>query len=118
MVSATGSTFGREILKFQTIQHSMAEMKTDLVVARAFTDRCLELHQQHKLDTATASMAKCHMTDLQNKVADKCVQLHGGMGYMWETPICRAYVDARVQSIYGGSNEIMKEVIARSIVKP
>ena len=59
-------------------------------------------------------MAKCHMTDLQNKVADKCVQLHGGMGYMWETPICRAYVDGRVQAIYGGTNEIMKELIART----
>jgi alkylation response protein AidB-like acyl-CoA dehydrogenase len=70
---------------------------------------------QKKLDTATASMAKYWLTDLQMKVSNDCVQLHGGWGYMWEYPVCRAYVDGRVQQIYGGTNEIMKEVIARTV---
>jgi acyl-CoA dehydrogenase len=70
---------------------------------------------QDELDTATASMAKYWCTDLQCKVMDECVQLHGGYGYMWEYPITRAYADARVQRIYGGTNEIMKEVISRSM---
>jgi len=86
-----------------------------LAVARAFTDQCLEQHAAGALDSSTASMAKYWCTDLQGKVADECVQLHGGWGYMWEYPVCRNFVDARVQRIYGGSNEIMKELIARQI---
>lgn len=93
-----------------------AEMKTELASARAFVDQCLELHNQEKLTTETASMAKYLTTDLQSSVADRCVQLHGGWGYMWEYPVARAFADARVQSIYGGTNEIMKELISRSIV--
>jgi long-chain-acyl-CoA dehydrogenase len=107
--------FGKTLSNLQTIQHKLAEMKTDIVVGRTFADHCLELHAAGKLDNGMASMAKYWLTDLQNKVADDCVQLHGGWGYMWEYPVCRAYVDGRVQSIYGGSNEIMKELIARSI---
>ena len=107
--------FGKTLSNLQTIQHKLAEMKTDIVVGRRFADHCLELHAAGKLDNGMASMAKYWLTDLQNKVADDCVQLHGGWGYMWEYPVCRAYVDGRVQSIYGGSNEIMKELIARSI---
>ncbi|CAH8494686.1 unnamed protein product [Dicrocoelium dendriticum] len=100
-----------------TIQHRLAEMKTSVCVSRAFVDRCLELHSQGRLDSELASMAKYWTSDLVNRVAYDAVQMHGGWGYMWEYPVCRTYVDARVQSIYGGSNEIMKELIARSIVK-
>jgi len=99
----------------QTVKHKLAEMKTNCVVGRAFVDQCIALHADKKLDSAMASMAKYWCTDLQSDIADKGVQLHGGWGYMWEYPVCRAYVDARVQSIYGGSNEIMKELIARTI---
>jgi acyl-CoA dehydrogenase len=90
-------------------------LQTEVQVARVFVDRCIDLLMQGKLDTATASMAKYWCSDLQCKVIDECVQLHGGYGYMWEYPIARAWADARVQRIYGGTNEIMKEVIARSI---
>jgi len=107
--------FGKSISSLQTIRHRLAELKTKIVVSRAFTDHCLELHKDKRLDTATASMAKYWGSDLQCAVADECVQLHGGWGYMWEYPICRGYVDARVQRIYGGTNEIMKELISRTI---
>ncbi|XP_043238633.1 long-chain specific acyl-CoA dehydrogenase, mitochondrial-like [Amphibalanus amphitrite] len=108
--------FGKTLSNLQTIQHRLAAMKTELVVNRAFTDQCIELHNQGKLDGAMASMCKYWITDLQNRITYEGVQLHGGWGYMWEYPICRAYVDAKVQTIYGGSNEIMRELIARSIV--
>jgi len=107
--------FGKCLKDFQTIQHKMAELKTELTVGRAFIDNCLLLHSEKRLDPATASMAKYWATDLQNKVADECLQLHGGYGFMWEYPVCRAFADARVQKIYGGTNEIMKELIARSL---
>jgi len=107
--------FGKTINTFQTIRHKLAEIKTELTVGRTFLDNCLLLHKERRLDTATASMAKYWATDLQNKVADECVQLHGGYGFMWEYPVCRAFADARVQKIYGGTNEIMKELIARTI---
>ncbi|XP_002126870.2 long-chain specific acyl-CoA dehydrogenase, mitochondrial-like isoform X1 [Ciona intestinalis] len=109
--------FGKTLSKLQTIKHTLAEIKTETAVARGFLDRCNDLHNQRKLDTSTASMAKYYVTDLNNTVAYRCVQLHGGWGYMWEYPICKAYVDARVQTIYGGSNEIMKELISRDIEK-
>lgn len=108
--------FGKTISALQTIQHKLAEMKTKIAVTRSFTDQCLEMHVQGKLDGAMASMNKYWCTDLQNEVAYECVQMHGGWGFMAEYPICRAYLDARVQPIYGGSNEIMKELIARTIV--
>lgn len=107
--------FGRTIADLQVTKHRMAELKTKLTVTRTFLDQCIELHKHGKLDTGMASMAKYWATDLQNKVIDDCLQLHGGAGYMWEYPVCRAYADARVQPIYGGSNEIMKELIARTI---
>jgi chemotaxis protein MotB len=87
----------------------------EVQVARVFVDKCCELVNVDKLDTATASMAKYWCSDLQCKVMDECVQLFGGYGYMWEYPITRAYADARVQRIYGGTNEIMKEVISRAM---
>uniref|UniRef100_A0A8C4TTT8 Acyl-CoA dehydrogenase long chain n=1 Tax=Falco tinnunculus TaxID=100819 RepID=A0A8C4TTT8_FALTI len=100
----------------QTVQHKLAEMKTQICVGRAFMDNCLQLHADKRLDSSTASMAKYWCSDLQNSIATQCVQLHGGWGYMWEYPIAKAFVDARVQPIYGGTNEIMKELIARDIV--
>jgi alkylation response protein AidB-like acyl-CoA dehydrogenase len=107
--------FGQPVAAFQNTRYTLAELQTEVQVARVFVDKCLELVLQGKLDTATASMAKYWTTDLQCKVMDECVQLHGGYGYMWEYPITRAYADARVQRIYGGTNEIMKEVITRSM---
>ncbi|KAL6052410.1 hypothetical protein STEG23_015797 [Scotinomys teguina] len=100
----------------QTVQHKLAELKTNICVTRAFVDSCLQLHESKRLDSGTASMAKYWASELQNSVAYDCVQLHGGWGYMWEYPIARAYVDARVQPIYGGTNEIMRELIARQII--
>lgn len=110
--------FGNTLSSLQTIQHRMADLKTSIAVCRAFIDQCIELHDAGQLDNAMASMAKYWATDLENKVAGECLQLHGGWGYMMETPIARSYADARVQTIYGGSNEIMKELVARTIVKP
>ena len=107
--------FGQPVASFQNTRFKLAEMQTEVQVARVFVDKCTELLLQDKLDTATASMAKYWTTDLQCKVMDECVQLHGGSGYMLEYPITRAYADARVQRIYGGTNEIMKEVITRSM---
>ncbi|XP_026347822.1 long-chain specific acyl-CoA dehydrogenase, mitochondrial isoform X2 [Ursus maritimus] len=101
----------------QAVQHKLAELKTHICVTRAFVDSCLQLHEKKRLDSATASMAKYWATELQNRVAYDCVQLHGGWGYMWEYPIAKAYVDARAQPIYGGTNEIMKELIARDIFR-
>ena len=107
--------FGQPVAAFQNTRYVLAELQTEVQVARVFVDKCCELLVQKKLDTATASMAKYWCTDLQCKVMDECVQLFGGYGYMWEYPIARAYADARVQRIYGGTNEIMKEVITRSM---
>jgi acyl-CoA dehydrogenase len=107
--------FGTTVAAFQTTRFKLAELQTEVQVARVFVDRCIELLLEKKLDTATASMAKYWCSDLQCKVIDECVQLHGGYGYMWEYPVARAWADARVQRIYGGTNEIMKEVIARSM---
>uniref|UniRef100_A0AAY4BU11 Long-chain specific acyl-CoA dehydrogenase, mitochondrial n=1 Tax=Denticeps clupeoides TaxID=299321 RepID=A0AAY4BU11_9TELE len=109
--------FGKTVADLQTVQHRLAELKTQICVTRAFVDSCLQLHSIKQLDSATASMAKYWASELQNKVATECLQLHGGWGYMWEFPIAKAFVDSRVQPIYGGTNEIMKELIARTIVK-
>jgi acyl-CoA dehydrogenase len=110
--------FGQPVGAFQNTRYKLAELQTEVQVARVFVDKCLELVVQDKLDTATASMAKYWCSDLQCKVMDECVQLHGGYGYMWEYPVTRAYADARVQRIYGGTNEIMKEVISRAMGLP
>jgi alkylation response protein AidB-like acyl-CoA dehydrogenase len=107
--------FGQPVANYQNTRYTLAELQTEVQVARVFVDKCCELICQDKLDTATASMAKYWCSDLQCKVMDECVQLHGGYGYMWEYPITRAYADARVQRIYGGTNEIMKEVISRGM---
>jgi len=107
--------FGKEVMDFHTPASTLAELKTEIQIARVFVDRCMELLLQDKLDAVDASMAKYWTTDLQCKVIDACLQLHGGYGYMWEYPIARAYADARVQRIYGGTNEIMKEIISRTL---
>ncbi len=109
------SAFGQKLIEMQNTRFKLAEIKTQAVVARTFIDRCIVQVMDGTLDTATASMAKWYLTDLQCKVVDECLQLFGGYGYMLEYPIARMYVDARVQPIYGGTNEIMKEIIARSL---
>ncbi|MCX7961436.1 MAG: acyl-CoA dehydrogenase family protein [Burkholderiales bacterium] len=107
--------FGRPVAAFQTTRFRLAEVATEVAVTRVFVDRCIELMMQGKLDAATASMAKYWASEAEGRVVDACLQLHGGYGYMWEFPIAQAYVDARVQRIYGGTNEIMKELISRSL---
>jgi acyl-CoA dehydrogenase len=107
--------FGTTVSSFQNTRFKLAELQTEVQIARVFVDKCVELLMAGQLDTATASMAKYWCSDLQCKVIDECVQLHGGYGYMWEYPIARAFADARVQRIYGGTNEIMKEVITRAM---
>ena len=107
--------FGKPVSSFQNTRFKLAEAATEVQVMRVFVDRCMELLLEKKLDTATASMAKYWASDMEGKVLDECLQLHGGYGFMWEFPISQAYVDARVQRIYGGTNEIMKEVISRSL---
>jgi alkylation response protein AidB-like acyl-CoA dehydrogenase len=107
--------FGQPVASYQNTRFTLAELQTEVQVARVFVDKCCELVLNNKLDTATASMAKYWCSDLQCKVMDECVQLFGGYGFMWEYPITRAYADARVQRIYGGTNEIMKEVITRAM---
>ncbi|WP_151638194.1 MULTISPECIES: acyl-CoA dehydrogenase family protein [Noviherbaspirillum] len=107
--------FKRPIGEFQTVAHALAEIRTDLELGRVFVDRCLQLLMEGKLDAATASMAKYWTTEMQFRTLDRCVQLHGGYGFMWEYPITRAWADSRVQRIYGGTNEIMKELISRNL---
>jgi len=107
--------FGQAVSTYQNTRYTLAELQTQVQIARVFVDKCIEELLQNKLDVATASMAKYWCSDLQCKVMDECVQLFGGYGYMWEYPITRAYADARPQRIYGGTNEIMKELISRSM---
>ncbi|MCW8861345.1 MAG: acyl-CoA dehydrogenase family protein [Rhodospirillales bacterium] len=107
--------FGQAIADFQNTRYTLADLKSQVEVARVFTDRCLELHVDGKLDVETAAMAKLWTTEMQFKVLDACLQLHGGYGYMWEYPIARAWADARVQRIYAGTSEIMKELISRAL---
>ena len=107
--------FGKAIADFQTTRHKLAEIATQVKVARTFVDRCIEQRVAGTLDTVTASMAKQWTTDLQCQVIDECLQLFGGYGYMNEYLIGRMYIDARVQRIYGGTNEIMKELVARAL---
>jgi len=110
--------FGQPVGSYQNTRYTLAELQTEVQVAQVFVDKCIELLMADKLDTATASMAKYWTSDLQGKVMDQCLQLHGGYGFMWEYPVTRAYADARVQRIYGGTNEIMKEVITRAMGLP
>jgi alkylation response protein AidB-like acyl-CoA dehydrogenase len=107
--------FGKSVLDFQNTRFKLAELRSEIQIAQVFVDRCMELELARKLDPATAAMAKYWCTDLQCKVVDECVQLHGGYGFMQEYAVARAWTDARAQRIYGGTNEIMKDIISRTL---
>ncbi|MEZ5596050.1 MAG: acyl-CoA dehydrogenase family protein [Pseudomonadales bacterium] len=107
--------FGQRVLDFQNTKFKLAECKTEALIARTFIDQLMLQHLQGKLDAPTASMAKYWCTQKQNEIIDECLQLHGGAGYMDEYEISRMYADARVQKIYEGTNEIMKELISRTL---
>ncbi len=107
--------FGKTLLEFQNTRFKLAECRTEAHIARVFLDNCIERLMAGQLDTPTAAMAKYWLTDRQCAIVDECVQLHGGYGYMAEYPIARMWTDSRVQRIYAGTNEIMKELIARSL---
>ena len=111
----SATAFGKPIGKFQHNRFVVAEMATEAHIARVFIDDCIKRHVAGDLDTATASMAKWWTTELQKKLVDQGVQMHGGYGYMMEYPIARAFVNSRVQTIYGGTTEIQKEIIGRSL---
>ncbi|WP_431962997.1 acyl-CoA dehydrogenase family protein [Actinacidiphila sp. bgisy160] len=108
--------FGRPLSRLQHIRFEIAEMATECAVTRTFVDRCVGEHMAGRLDAVHASMAKWWATELQKRVTDRCLQLHGGYGYMSELPIAKAFTDGRVQTIYGGTTEIMKEIIGRSLL--
>jgi alkylation response protein AidB-like acyl-CoA dehydrogenase len=107
--------FGQPIGTFQNSRFAMAEMLSEISIAQVYVDQCVLAHVKGELTAQEAAMAKWWCAELQNRVADRCLQLHGGYGYMAEYPVARAFVDARIQKIYGGTNEIMKEIIGRSI---
>ncbi|MEV8565005.1 acyl-CoA dehydrogenase family protein [Streptomyces sp. NPDC051322] len=108
--------FGRPLSKLQHIRFEIAEMATECAVTRSFLDRCIVDHSDGELDAVHASMAKWWATELQKRVADRCLQLHGGYGYMTEYRVAKAFTDGRIQTIYGGTTEIMKEIIGRSLL--
>ena len=107
--------FGQTIADFQNTRFKMASMRTEMDVAQAFIDQCVEEHNRGALSADTAAKAKLFATELEGRVMDECVQLHGGAGYMNEYKICRLYLDSRVSRIYAGSSEVMREIIARSL---
>jgi acyl-CoA dehydrogenase len=107
--------FGKAIAEFQATRFTLAELKTEIEVGKALVDNCVDEVLNGTLGTSRASMAKLWLTEMQGRVIDRCVQLFGGYGYMWEYPVARAFANARGQRIYGGSNDIMKEIIAREI---
>jgi long-chain-acyl-CoA dehydrogenase len=109
------TAFGRSIGAFQNTRFTLAELATETAVVRTFVDRCITDLNAGKLSIQDAAMAKYFATEAQLKLIDRCVQLHGGYGYMLEYPVAKAYLDARVQTIYAGTSEIMKEIIGRSL---
>lgn len=109
------TAFGQPVGSFQANRFSMAEIETELTIGQVFVDRCIELLDDDALTPAEAAMAKWWVTELQGRVLDRCVQLHGGYGYMTEYKITRAFADARIARIYGGTTEIMKEIVGRSL---
>ncbi|MFJ9844711.1 acyl-CoA dehydrogenase family protein [Kitasatospora sp. NPDC101155] len=108
--------FGRPLAKLQHVRFEIAELATECAITRTFVDRCITEHNRYALTPAEASMAKWWATELQKRTADRCLQLHGGYGYMSEFPVARAFTDGRIQTIYGGTTEIMKEIVGRSIL--
>jgi len=113
--TAERSAFGQKIADFQNTQFKLADLRTKAAVARVFTDKCISLFMEGKLDPVDAAMAKMFTSELHCETVDECLQLFGGWGYMWEYPIARAYADARIVKIAGGSIEIMKTIIARQM---
>jgi alkylation response protein AidB-like acyl-CoA dehydrogenase len=109
----TRQAFGRNIGRFQNTRFVLAELSTEVEIARHYVDKCIRALNAKELTVVDAAKAKWWTTDLQNRVVDRCLQLHGGYGYMLEYPVAKAFLDSRVQSIYGGTNEIMKEIIGR-----
>lgn len=109
--------FGQPLVEFQNTQFVLAKMDAEVTQARVFVDRCLELFIQGRLDGATAAKLKLLVTEMSNRVIDDGLQLHGGAGYMWEYPISRLYADARINRIFAGSNEVMKLLISRELLK-
>jgi acyl-CoA dehydrogenase len=108
--------FGRPLAAFQDTRFRLAQLRTEIDVAQAYVDRCVLAAASDDLDARAAAEAKLFATEMLGRVVDDCVQMHGGYGYMWEHPICRAYADARVQRIYAGTSEIMKDIISRAIL--
>ncbi len=109
------SAFNKKIIDFQNTKFTLARLKTEIKVARTFIDKCIESHIKNKFSAEDGAIAKLWCTELQFKVMDECLQLFGGYGYMQEYPIAKAFLDARVQRIYGGTNEIMKDIISRNL---
>lgn len=107
--------FGKPVAAFQNTRFKLAELRTEIEVCRAYLDRCMELQLKNELAVDAAAAAKYKISEMYSKVVDECLQLHGGYGYMLEYPIARAYLDNRANRIYAGTNEIMKELIARSL---
>jgi acyl-CoA dehydrogenase len=114
--TAERKAFGKTIADFQNTQFKLAELKTEAVVGRTFTDRCIQLFMEGKLDSVDAAMAKMWLSNMHCRIVDECLQLFGGWGYMWEYPIARAYADARIVKIAGGSIEIMKHIIGKQML--
>lgn len=114
--TAERKAFNQTIADFQNTQFKLAELKTEAVVGRTFTDQCIKLFLEDKLDPVDAAMAKMWLSNTHCKIVDECLQLFGGWGYMWEYPIARAYADARIVKIAGGSIEVMKHIIGRQMV--
>jgi len=113
--TAERKAFGKTIGDFQNTQFKLAELKTEAAIGRVFTDRCIDAFMRGELSAEDAAMAKMWLSNLHCKVVDECLQLHGGWGYMWEYPIARAYADARIVKIAGGSIEVMKHIIGRKM---
>eukprot|EP00456_Euglypha_rotunda_P046404 TRINITY_DN36922_c0_g1_i6.p2 TRINITY_DN36922_c0_g1~~TRINITY_DN36922_c0_g1_i6.p2 ORF type:complete len:167 (-),score=43.49 TRINITY_DN36922_c0_g1_i6:122-622(-) len=111
----TRKAFGSPISSFQNTRYKLADLKADLLVGWAFVDQCIAKHVRRELTATDASAAKLWCTEMHGRLVDQCLQFHGGYGFMREYEICRLYADARVQRIYGGTSEIMRELISRSI---
>ena len=109
------TAFGKSLLEFQNTRFKLAECKTEAHISRVFLNDCIQRHLAGQLDAVTAAMAKYWLTECEGRIVDECLQLHGGSGYLKETPIARMWADSRAERIYAGSNEIMREVIGWSL---
>mgnify|MGYP001549353319 CR=1 FL=1 len=111
----TRTAFGKPIGSFQNSRFVLAELATEVEIARVYLDKSITEHNEGRFSAVDAAMAKWWTTELQKRVIDSCLQLHGGYGYMLEYPVAKAFIDSRVQTIYGGTTEIMKEIVGRSL---